>query len=114
MKKGFDNAKYLQMQSQHIRERIAQFDNKLYLCLLYTSVCRGLAQLPPRHLEHRTHADADGAAAERVAEMCIRDSHTIAQNRRFVKNFAIFFIDNDDFGRVSQDALCVAMRRRLW
>ena len=33
MKKGFDNAKYLQMQSQHIRERIAQFDN----CLLYTS-----------------------------------------------------------------------------
>ena len=30
MKKGFDNAKYLQMQSQHIRERIAQFDNKLY------------------------------------------------------------------------------------
>ena len=28
MKKGFDNAKYLQMQSQHIRERIAQFDNK--------------------------------------------------------------------------------------
>ena len=26
-----DNAKYLQMQSQHIRERIAQFDNKLYL-----------------------------------------------------------------------------------
>ena len=31
MKKGFDNAKYLQMQSQHIRERIAQFDNKLYL-----------------------------------------------------------------------------------
>ena len=31
MKIGFDNAKYLQMQSQHIRERIAQFDNKLYL-----------------------------------------------------------------------------------
>ncbi len=30
-KKGFDNDKYLQMQSQHIRERIAQFDNKLYL-----------------------------------------------------------------------------------
>ena len=31
MKKGFDNDKYLSMQSQHIRERIAQFDNKLYL-----------------------------------------------------------------------------------
>ena len=28
---GFDNEKYLQMQSAHIRERIAQFDNKLYL-----------------------------------------------------------------------------------
>ena len=31
MKKGFDNQKYLEMQSQHIRERIAKFDNKLYL-----------------------------------------------------------------------------------
>ena len=31
MKKGFDNEKYLQMQSSHIRERINQFDNKLYL-----------------------------------------------------------------------------------
>ena len=31
MKKGFDNEKYLKMQSQHIRERIGQFDNKLYL-----------------------------------------------------------------------------------
>ena len=31
MKKGFDNQKYLKMQSEHIRERIAQFDNKLYL-----------------------------------------------------------------------------------
>ena len=28
---GFDNQKYLMMQSQHIKERIAQFDNKLYL-----------------------------------------------------------------------------------
>ena len=28
---GFDNEKYLQTQSAHIRERIAQFDNKLYL-----------------------------------------------------------------------------------
>lgn len=31
MKKGFDNEKYLEMQSEHIRERIQQFDNKLYL-----------------------------------------------------------------------------------
>ncbi|MCQ2443456.1 MAG: DUF1846 domain-containing protein [Oscillospiraceae bacterium] len=31
MKKGFDNQKYLKMQSEHIRERIAKFDNKLYL-----------------------------------------------------------------------------------
>ena len=31
MKTGFDNEKYLTMQSQHIRERISQFDNKLYL-----------------------------------------------------------------------------------
>ena len=31
MKKGFDNQKYLTMQSEHIRERIAKFDNKLYL-----------------------------------------------------------------------------------
>lgn len=31
MRIGFDNEKYLQMQSSHIRERIDQFDNKLYL-----------------------------------------------------------------------------------
>ena len=31
MKIGFDNDKYLQMQSEHIRDRINQFDNKLYL-----------------------------------------------------------------------------------
>lgn len=31
MKNGFDNDKYLQIQSEHIRERIAQFGNKLYL-----------------------------------------------------------------------------------
>ena len=30
MKIGFDNDKYLKMQSSHIRDRIAQFDNKLY------------------------------------------------------------------------------------
>ena len=32
MKKiGFDNDKYLEIQSKHIQQRIAQFDNKLYL-----------------------------------------------------------------------------------
>ena len=31
MKRGFDNDKYLQTQSQHIRQRIAQFGGKLYL-----------------------------------------------------------------------------------
>ena len=31
MKTGFDNEKYLQMQSSHIRQRIAQFGDKLYL-----------------------------------------------------------------------------------
>lgn len=31
MKVGFDSAKYLKIQAQKIRERISQFDNKLYL-----------------------------------------------------------------------------------
>ena len=31
MKIGFDNEKYLKIQSEHIRERIAQFDGKLYM-----------------------------------------------------------------------------------
>ena len=32
MKKiGFDNEKYLKLQSENIRERISKFDNKLYL-----------------------------------------------------------------------------------
>ena len=31
MKIGFDNEKYLKIQSEHIRERIAKFDGKLYL-----------------------------------------------------------------------------------
>ena len=34
MKIGFDNEKYLKMQSEHIRERIGQFDTKLYLDLV--------------------------------------------------------------------------------
>ena len=29
MKYGFDNEKYLRIQSEHINERIAQFGNKL-------------------------------------------------------------------------------------
>ena len=28
---GFDNEKYIKMQSMHIRERVLQFGNKLYL-----------------------------------------------------------------------------------
>ena len=28
---GFDNAKYLEMQSEHIRKRINEFGGKLYL-----------------------------------------------------------------------------------
>ena len=28
---GFDNEKYLKIQSEHIKERIAQFGDKLYL-----------------------------------------------------------------------------------
>ena len=31
MKIGFDNEKYLNTQSSHIKERIHHFDNKLYL-----------------------------------------------------------------------------------
>ena len=31
MKNGFDNEKYLRIQSEHIKERIAKFGNKLYL-----------------------------------------------------------------------------------
>ena len=31
MRKGFDNEKYLKIQSEHIRERIAEFGDKLYL-----------------------------------------------------------------------------------
>ena len=31
MKKGFDHEKYVKIQSQHIRDRIAQFGDKLYL-----------------------------------------------------------------------------------
>ena len=31
MKQGFDNAKYLKIQSEHIKKRISQFDGKLYL-----------------------------------------------------------------------------------
>ena len=31
MKHGFDNEKYLRIQSEHIKERIGKFGNKLYL-----------------------------------------------------------------------------------
>ena len=31
MKNGFDNDKYLKIQSEHIKERISKFGDKLYL-----------------------------------------------------------------------------------
>ena len=31
MKYGFDNAKYLRIQSEHIKQRIAAFGDKLYM-----------------------------------------------------------------------------------
>lgn len=31
MRQGFDNDKYIELQAEHIRERIAQFGGKLYL-----------------------------------------------------------------------------------
>ena len=31
MRNGFDNEKYLRVQSEHIKERIAKFGDKLYL-----------------------------------------------------------------------------------
>ena len=49
---------------------------------LLRPVCRGLAQLPPRHLEHRTHTDADGAAAERVAAGRVDEDSVHVQRRR--------------------------------
>ena len=36
MKIGFDNDKYLSMQSEHIKERIGQFGDKLYLASFLT------------------------------------------------------------------------------
>ena len=50
---GFDNDKYLSMQSAHIRERIEQFGDKLYLGLL--SIERVFI-MPPAYFRdlHRT------------------------------------------------------------
>lgn len=31
MKTGFDNEKYLKLQSEHIKQRIGEFEDKLYL-----------------------------------------------------------------------------------
>jgi len=52
IKQGFDNDKYLRIQSEHIKERIAQFGNKLYLELggkLYDDfhACRVLPGFQP-------------------------------------------------------------------
>ena len=49
MKIGFDNNKYLAMQSAHIRERISQFDNKLYLelmTIMLPACCRASSRIP--------------------------------------------------------------------
>ena len=52
MKIGFDNDKYLSMQSEHIRERIKKFDNKLYLEFGgklfddYPAYCRASSPIP--------------------------------------------------------------------
>lgn len=54
MKSGFDNDKYLKMQSEHIRERIGKFGDKLYLEFggkLFddyhaSRCCRGLHRIP--------------------------------------------------------------------
>ena len=64
MKIGFDNDKYLKMQSEHIRERINQFGNKLYLNggkLLMTTMLpeffRDLSRQQPRMLMQLDQAD---------------------------------------------------------
>ena len=58
MKIGFDNDKYLAMQSAHIRERIAQFDNNVKEMVL----CRGKMMLELRALEK----------LRRIAEMSLK------------------------------------------
>lgn len=53
MKIGFDNQKYLTMQSEHIRERISKFGDKLYLefggasCSMITMASRVLPGFAP-------------------------------------------------------------------
>ena len=49
---------------------------------LLRPVCRAVAQLPPRHLKHRAHADPDSAAAERVAAGGIDEDGVHVQRRR--------------------------------
>ena len=55
MKIGFDNQKYLSMQSEHIRERISQFDctwNSEASCLT-TSMPPGCCPASPRTVNSR-------------------------------------------------------------
>ena len=47
MKIGFDNDRYLKMQSEHIKERIAKFGDKLYL--EFGAGTRPAAAARPRH-----------------------------------------------------------------
>ena len=52
MRRGFDNAKYLSMQSEHILSRIDQFGGKLYLefggklfdDIMHRACCRALSR----------------------------------------------------------------------
>lgn len=43
---GFDNQKYLKMQSEHIKERINQFGDKLYL--EFGFIRRSMRHLPTK------------------------------------------------------------------
>ena len=67
MKIGFDNDKYLTMQSEHIRDRISKFDNKLYLDPLVAEA---------RHLPPGNGLDAGDLAEDRQirhdAEIALR------------------------------------------
>ena len=43
---GFDNDKYLKIQSEHIKERIAKFGNKLYLEVNYSTTITQVVYSP--------------------------------------------------------------------
>ena len=49
MKIGFDNEKYLKMQSEHIKERIGQFGDKLYLAASFLTTITPHVCFPVLH-----------------------------------------------------------------